>query len=140
MGAILLISGKELNPDQFDIGWDLVPSTIHRKGEPVRETRPEGKKKNASALIYDISDADYSDLAAQIQEATAFLKNNEHYLVKLEMDKTVESVAIDFAFNSRIDRVKVAVQNDYFPAEFVRLAGRLNMEIRLTQWPYDAIE
>jgi len=140
MGAILLISGNELNVDQFNISWQLKPSTVHRKGEPVRKTRPEGEKKKASTIIYDISDADYSDLSAQIQEVTHFLRDNKHHLEKLEYDNTIESIAIDFAFNSRIDRVKVEVQHDYFPAEFVKLAGSLNIEIRLTQWPYDSIE
>ena len=133
MGAILLISGTELNPDEFNLGWDLKPTTIHRKGEPVRLTRPEGKKKDASTIIFDISDAAYSDLSGQIKEVTKFLRDYKPYLEKLEYNPTVESVAIDFAFNSRIDRVKVEVQNDYFPADFVKFAGSFNMEIRLTQ-------
>jgi len=140
MGAILLISGKEFNADRFNIGWGLKPTTIHRRGEPVRKTKSEGKKKNASTIIYDISAAEYSDLPKQIQDATAFLKDNMSYLEKLESDKTIGSIAIDFAFNSRIDRLSVEVQRDYLPSEFIRLAGSLNIEIRLTQWPCDSSE
>lgn len=140
MGAILLIQGKDLDPDLFNLGWDLIPAKIHRKGELVRKTKHEGEKRNASTIIYDLSNADYSDLTAQIKETTAFLKDNKHYLEKLEMDKTIDSLAIDFSFNSRIDGLKIEVQHDNFPAEFIRIAGHLNIELRLTQWAYDSTE
>ncbi|WP_207420207.1 DUF4279 domain-containing protein [Desertivirga brevis] len=140
MGAILLISGKDLDPDFLILGWDLRPATIHRKGEPFRKTKPEGEKRNTSTIIYDISNAEYSDLPAQIKETTAFLKDNKHYLEKLEMDKTIDSIAIDFSYNSRIDGLKIEVQHDSFPAQFIRIAGHLNIELRLTQWAYDSTE
>ena len=140
MGVILRISGKELNVDTFDLGWDIKPSTIHRIGEPVFLSKPEGKKKNSSALIFAVSNAKHADLKGQIEETIEFLELNKKYLERLTDYPEIEDIVIDFSFNSRIDRKNVEVQNDYFPAELVKLAGQFNMAIWLTQWPCETLD
>ena len=86
-------------------------------------------------MVFVVSDADYNDLNGQIKEAIKFLKKNSKYLDTISTNKTVETFALDFAFNSRIDRKIVEVQCDYFPSELIKLAGNLNISIWLTQWP-----
>jgi uncharacterized protein (DUF927 family) len=138
MGVILRISGKELDVDNFDLGWNITPSTVHRKGEPVRISKPDGKKKEFFELVFEVSNADYSDLKSQIKETTEFLDQNKDYLNRLSAYSTIETIALDFSFNSRIDRKNVEVQFDYFPAELIKLAGQFSMDIWLTQWPCEA--
>jgi len=140
MGAILRISGKELDADSFDLGWEIKPNTIHRKGDPVRLTKPEGKKIDYSALIFTVSKAKHSDLKGQIKEATEFLERNKEYLDHLSDFSGIEDIVIDFSFNSRIDRKNVEVQLDYFPAELIKLAGSFNIALWLTQWPCETLD
>ena len=139
MGAILKISGKELNVDTFDLGWNIKPNTIFRKGDPVRLTKPEGKKIEYSGLIFTVSNAKHSDLKGQIKETAEFLEQHKKYLERLPDYSEIEDIVIDFSFNSRIDRKNVEVQFDYFPADLIKLAGNFNMALWLTQWPCETL-
>lgn len=62
MGVILRITGEELDIDNFDLGWNLEPSIKHRKGDLGRKEKPI----SSSQLIFNVSNADYSDLKEQI--------------------------------------------------------------------------
>ena len=139
MGVILIIKGKDLDVDKFDLGWNIKPRSIFHKGDPVRISKPEGKKVEHSGLIFTVSNAKHSDLKGQIKEATEFLERNKEYLNRLSDYPEIEEVVIDFSFNSRIDRKQVEVQLYYFPAELIRLAGSFNMALGLTQWPCETL-
>lgn len=138
MGTILRISGKEFNVDKFDIGWNLMPTTIHRKDDLTRKSNSKSRKIEFSQLIFDVSKADYSNLKEQINDTIIFLKEYSSYLDRLSKEVTIETITIDFAFNSRIDGIDVEVQTDYFPPELMRLLGSFNIGIVLTQWPYES--
>jgi hypothetical protein len=134
MSCLLRICGKKsLNIDEFDFDSHLKPTTVHRKGD--FDFRKLKIKK--SQILFTASNADNSDLSKQIKDAIKFLKKNEIYLKTICLNKKIEYSALDFSFNSRINRKTVAVQHDYFPSELVRLAGNLNIAIWLTQWPYE---
>ena len=137
MGSVLRIIGKKLNVDQFTVGWNLEPVGITKKGDQSRRRNPNGKfiRYKESQFVFEISDATFSDLKSQIRETIEFLESNKKYIKRINADITVDVMAIDFEFNSRIDRVNVEVQNDYFPAELIKLMGKLNISLWLTQWP-----
>ena len=118
MGSVLRVFGKKLNIDKFDIGWKIKPTAIHRKSD----LNLRRKKNKISAINFTVSDASFTNLNGQIKDTIKFLKKHNEYLKRISKNKTVDDVAIDFAFNSRIDRVNVEVQNDYFPAELIKLA------------------
>ena len=133
MGCLYRICGKtKFNIDKFEIGWKIKPIVIHRKGDIATNSIRGKKKIGKSQLIFKVSDK--SDLNGQILDAIKFLKKNSKYLENICTDKSIDTFALDFSFDSRIDLKPVEVQNDYFPAELIRLAGRLNISIWLTQW------
>ena len=136
MSCILRICGKKtFNIDTFLSSLQLKPSVIHRKGDYSRKI-----KIVEPQLIFDVSNAETSDLEKQIKDAIKFLKAHQKELGKACSIKTIRTMALDFNFNSRIDQKKVAIQYDYFPSELIKLAGNLNLSIWLTQWPYQALK
>lgn len=132
MGSILRVIGKRLNVESFTIG-KIKPTSVFRKGEAVFKNSSLGKNVENSQMTFSISDED--NLNEQIDNTIKFLKKNSKHLELASIDKTIDTIAIDFSFDSRIDRINVEVQNDYLPKELIKLAGKFNMSIWLTQWP-----
>lgn len=132
MSCILRICGKKtLNVDTFVSSLHLKPSLVYRKGEYLKNNKIEEPQ-----LIFEVSNADTSNLEKQIKDAIKFLKAHQKDLFKVCEVNTIRTIALDFNFNSRIDKEKVAIQYDYFPSELIKLAGNLNISIWLTQWPH----
>lgn len=131
MGCLLQIIGKSnFKVETFEIGWKMKPVSIIRKGDiskrfkqPIRNSR----------LTFLISDEDNID--AQIKEAIIFLKKQHKYLNKMRGTGMIKSIDLSFCFDSRIDLKNVQVQNDYFPAKLIQLAGEHRLGIALMQWP-----
>jgi hypothetical protein len=135
MATVLRILGKNFNVDNFNVGWKLIPLNIIRSGQEKYPKKTVSERAKNSQLIFSVSNAETNDLNTQIAETIDFLKKHEKQLNLISKDESVEIIALDFAFNSRIDRKICEVQFDYFPSELIRLAGKLNMAIWLSIWP-----
>lgn len=131
MGALLRISGAKLNADALKIGWSLKPLAVHRKGDA---SILKNRKNSQTQLVYEVSAKGFSNLKGQIKDAIGFLKKNKKYLTRISGNKSIDYIALDFCFNSRISVRNVEVQYDYYPSELIRLAGNLNLHIWITQW------
>ena len=79
---------------------------------------------------FDVSDADFNDFKAQINDAIAFLQSHRAD-VHLLMSKPNASGVLDFAIEWR----DVSAQFDSFPAALVREAGNLGLALVLSHYP-----
>jgi hypothetical protein len=127
--CVLRISGAEFAVDDFvstsDLTSDRDAFTVWHKGEPLRD-----KSREDSGFILDICDVGSKGLKAQIEKVTAFLSNHYGEIKKLMETQGVESGVLDFAIAKR----NVAAQFDRFPADLIRLAGGIGLEIELSQY------
>ncbi len=131
MGCLLRIVGKSnFKVENFEIGWKMKPVAIDRKGDISKRFKQPFRN---SRLTFLVSDEDEFNL--QIRDATIFLKKHHIHLSKIWSSGIVKSIDLDFCFDSRIDMKKVEVQNDYFPAKLIQLAGELHLGIALMHWP-----
>lgn len=82
-----------------------------------------------------VSQDKWDDLRAAVAEVSRFLQANRKELLKLKRAKGIEDLMLDFGFNSRVGTENVAVQGEYLPPEFLRLAGELNIGVGLSIYP-----
>ena len=130
MGCILRANGENFGVDDFLNQTALIPCNVYRKGEP----KFPGNKKicKTSGLSINVSDAEFSDLQGQIQEATAFLKICKSEIRALCQYAGVEDVCLDFGIEQRDDAI---VQFEYFPPTLITLAGRLGLGLEISFYP-----
>jgi len=132
VSAVIRAYGKDFNVDAFVANCALPVCTVKRRGEPVfPASQPDGRRHEQSGVHVLASEADFTEFRAQVNEATAFLRENTAELRRLRTFAGVETATLDFG----IERRDVAVQCDRLPAELLRLAGALDMDIELSQYP-----
>ena len=128
---MLRIHGADLDPDAVMNCVSIEATAIHRKGEPIFRSKPSRGTKTSSSVTYLASDADFSELERQQEDAIAFLQRYGDDIKQALATPGCEGGTLDFG----IDRRDVAVQCDYFPPELIALAGKLGLGIELTQYP-----
>ena len=79
---------------------------------------------------FEVSNAGFDDLKAQIADAIAFLRSNHDQLLAA-MNRPASSGVLDFAVEWR----DVVVQSNSFPPELVREAGRLGLALEISHYP-----
>jgi hypothetical protein len=128
MTCVLRASGTDFDPDSFLGESELAggPSTVYRRGDP----RPGEGTWQSSGFQVSVSEADLSDLPAQIRDAVRFLSRNEEELQRLGRFEGVESVCLDFA----IERRDIAVQSEVFDAELLWRAGALDIDLVVSHY------
>ena len=132
MSAIIRVYGKDFNVDAYVADCTLPVCTVKRRGEPVFPTsQPDGRRHEQSGVHVLASEAEFREFRTQVDEAIAFLRANEAELRRLRTYSGVETATLDFG----IERRDVAVQSDRLPAELLRLAGALDVDIELSQYP-----
>jgi hypothetical protein len=82
--------------------------------------------------MYPVSDAEWSDLPAQVSDAERFLISNREAIEALAALPGIEDLLLDFPIELRADGIKLAAQTDRFPASLVRLSGSLGLGLALT--------
>lgn len=82
------------------------------------------------AAHFNVSEASFGDLAAQVNDAIAFLRANRAELSLMTSEHGASGV-LDFAIEWR----DVAVQYESFPADLVRAAGNLGLALELSHYP-----
>lgn len=78
-----------------------------------------------------MSEAPFTDLPGQVQDAMAFLADHAVEVARLVAFPGVEEVVLDFG----VARRDVAVQTDRLPTELIRAAGRLGLGVDLSSYP-----
>jgi hypothetical protein len=97
MSCVLRASGFDFDVVTFLASCELEPIKVFKKGEPRFPTsQPDGPKRERSGLNFEVSGADFSELALQMEEALAFVRRHQPFISKLKAFPGVENVTIDF--------------------------------------------
>jgi hypothetical protein len=131
MSSILRVSGTDFDVDCFLEESQYTPCAVYRRGEPRWRSNPTGPKNDRSGINLVASDADFDDVATQIEETIAFLTQNMEELQRLRMYPGVEDIILDFG----IRRSDEPIQNIEFPSALLRLAGALDITLDLSIYP-----
>ena len=81
---------------------------------------------------FQVSDAGFEDLQAQISDAVVFLRSNQEQL-RVTMARAASSGVLDFAVEWR----DAIFQSNRFSPELVREAGHLGLALELSHYPKD---
>jgi hypothetical protein len=104
----------------------------HEKGEVFGIRKP--RLLDYFGFSSDVSKRDWEDLAGQIEDAHAFLREHEKELRSLRATHELTDIRLDFPYSCRLDD-QILVQCDYLPPEFLKLAGDLGVGIELSHYP-----
>src|SRR5690348_302416 len=129
MSCILRISGEQLDAGALARTVALPVYRVDQKGEP-RQPGTRGVFE-MSAFHVDVSEAAFSELRAQIEDAIAFLTANADALSAAVHFPGVERATLDFA----VDGKDVAIDSKYLPPDLLRRAGELGIGIELSVYP-----
>ena len=130
--CVLRVSGAHFDVDQF-LGKSLwIPPAIFRAGEPkFTAESTERSVSRKSGFNLNASNAEFSELHKQIDDAIRFLRSNEKELVRLRDFPGVEGMRLDFGIEER----DVPAQSETFPPELLFLLGRLGISLVFTLYP-----
>jgi len=132
VSTVIRVYGRDFDVDTFVATCTLPVCTVKRRGEPVlAASQPDGRRHEQSGVHVLASDADFTLFPAQVGDAIAFLRSHGVELRRLRTFAGVETATLDFG----IERRDVAVQSDRLPAELLRLAAALDLDIELSQYP-----
>ncbi len=129
MGCVLRAMGRTFDVDAYVRDATLVTDSIYHRGE-LRLGTPSGPRHSASGLGIQVSDADFDDLAGQIQSALDFLNEHEEELRRLTGFPGVEEVCLDFGISLR----SAAKESEVFPADLLWRAGALDIDLVVTHY------
>jgi hypothetical protein len=129
MGCVLRVSGDDFAVDELLSRISLKPCHVSRKGQ----LRLGGTSRISKATSFNVvtSNSSHQDLKGQIDDTISFLLSHREDLDYIVSFPGVAGAELDFG----IARRDVYVQNDYFPAELLSLAGDLGIGIVLSQYP-----
>jgi hypothetical protein len=121
----------------FDVKAFLATSPLQSKAVILRsdEAVPESRPERAGFDVR-VSEADFDDLATQIDDAMEFMDTHEDELRRLGSFPGVVNVALEFAVSWR----NVAVQTDSFPPELLWRAGALDISLDVSHYHMPKLE
>ena len=129
---VLHAFGTRFAADRFAAKTSLDILAVRKRGQPrFPHSKPRGAKHKVSGITVVVSDASWTDLAAQISDADRLLESNGREIGRLQRWPGVQMVVLDFPIDLRVSRKNVA-QFDRFPASLVRKAGRLGLALELS--------
>ena len=127
MSCVLRAGGTSFDVETFCTTTSLPVVARHTTGE--RRT-PSSRPAQSAGLKVIVSEADFTDLGRQLEDAMAFLEAHAEEVRRLVAFPGVDGVALDFGLARR----DVPAQTDSFPARLVSLAGALGLGITLSQY------
>ena len=135
MSAILRVSGKKNDIEDFLKDSNLNPYKVFSAGDPVHpQSAPNGRKITKSGFNISVSDIDFDDYQGQFREAAAFLQEHEDELRRLVQCPNIDSLNIDFG----ADIYPPGWCSFRFPHELLRLSGNLRINLELSIYPTDS--
>jgi hypothetical protein len=130
----LRIIGEDLDVEALLQMKLFEPSSIFRRGEPRRRSQPDGERQTNSGICVTVSEAEWSDLPRQVEDAMQFLAKHETALRRAARLPGLSWFVLDFPSELRIGSDDVVVQTDCFPAPLLRAAGELGLGMELTTY------
>ena len=132
MSCVLRARGTNFAVDEFLSKSKLKPIVVARRGHPqYPNSRPSSQVPDNSGFHVDVSDAEFSQLQTQIEDAVQFLKKNNEELARLVAFPGVDRIALDFGIEER----DVAAQSENFPPNLLSAAGSLGIWLAFTLYP-----
>lgn len=129
---MLRASGDDFDVDEFLLDCELEPNRIFRKGTPrFPASQPDGPVLKSSGLNFVVSDADFSELDIQMQDALAFLSEHKEFVAKLRDYPGVESLGIDFGAEIH----PPGWYSFHFTCDLLLAIGSLGIELELSVYP-----
>lgn len=138
MSCILRISGRNLDVDKLVQKSSLKPYQVYRRGQPLFQSKPKGKKLQYSGAKFDVSNADFNEFEKQIKDCVRFLSKHKFTLRKLISYKGVDSAILDFGVEIEMGHNNIAFQSEFLPHEILKAAGDLKIGIEISHYPYSA--
>ncbi|MDP9762593.1 hypothetical protein [Deinococcus enclensis] len=130
MSCVLRAAGTDFDVDG-SIARVQLPDIfrIYRKGTRDRPSQP--RPHEASGLNVVVSDAEFTEVDRQIEEALHYLEVHTDALRLLAGFPRVLGVVLDFGIEDR----DVGAQADYFPPDLLRALGDLNIGLVVSRYP-----
>jgi len=119
----------------FSEDTDIPIFSVFDKGEYRNKKRT--RVCNENTLSLDVSDKEWDDFPGQAADAISFLSMHYDELLELLSKVSDVSACLDFPIYSRLSS-EIVNQNDYIPKDLISLAGKLNLEIGMSQYSRDA--
>ena len=132
MSCVLRARGANFAVDEFLSTSTLKPIVVARRGQPLYP-KSRSRIPDASGFYAVASEADFSKLQVQIEEAVQFLEHNRGELRRLVAFPGVDRVSLDFGIEER----DIPAQKERFPPNLLRLAGDLGVWLEFTLYPQD---
>ena len=130
MSCMFRIDGRSLNIDRLLSAVSLPATMSFRKGQHRSEIKKDGERNRNSGASFLVSNADFHQFEKQKKDAISFLTNKRTVIRRIMNWPGVDSACLDFG----IERRDVAAQFDHLPAELLRLAGELGIDIEISQY------
>jgi hypothetical protein len=128
MSCVLRVRGANFNVDEFLAKSTLQPLIVARRGQAQY---PNGPVPDTSGFHVAVSDANFSQLQVQIEDAIRFLERNQNELARLAASPGIEKLSLDFGIEER----SVAAQTERFPPNLLRAVGALGIWLEFTLYP-----
>jgi hypothetical protein len=136
MSCVLRVRGTNFAVDEFLSKSTLKPVVVVRRGQSQYPNSAPSRIPSASGFHALASEADFSQLQVQVEDAVRFLEQNHTELARLVAFPEVEMVSLDFGIEER----DVAAQSERFPPDLLRIAGNLGIWLEFTLYPYQESE
>jgi hypothetical protein len=136
MGCVLRIFGDKLDVDSIAKKSTVKPYSTFKKGEPMYEKLPGGRKNTETGLTFVISKANLDDLYKQQKDAIKFLSKHKNQLKKITTSKYVKCARLDFGINLRIFKTSSTYMYDMYPHELLKLLADLRIDLETSIYPF----
>ena len=131
MSCILRAGGDDFDVDDFIAKASLEFDSLWSKGEKCFPNSATSKINKSSGVRVIASEADFSQLAKQIEDVTSFLRQNLEQVKLLASFPGVEGAVLDFG--AEIYPPSWACFT--FPTELLALAGEAGVSLCLSVYP-----
>ncbi|WP_395502234.1 hypothetical protein [Ectopseudomonas mendocina] len=134
MSCILRFWGKDFDPKEAIQSIPIAADKIWIIGERrFPESQTMLKLHNSSGLNFLVSNADFSEIQTQIEDAIKFLSMHHAWLERLSSSPGLEGAVIDFGAE-----LKNSFSQSYsFPPALLQALGKSNITLGLSVYPCD---
>ena len=136
MSCILRADGNHFDVDTFMARTSLEVDSLWRKGERRFPKNADSEINQSSGIRIVASEADFSQLAQQIEDVVVFMRQNVEEVKFLASFQGVEGAVLDFG----AEIYPPGWASFTFPPELLSLAGEAGVSLCLSVYPTDAEE
>lgn len=133
MSCILRSGGDDFDVDGFIAITSLEVDSLWRKGEKRFPNNANSRINQSSGIRVVASDADFSQLTKQIEDAILFLRQNIEQIKLLNSFPGAERAILDFG----AEIYPPGWASFTFPPELLALAGQAGVSLCLSVYPTD---